>query len=346
VSESSNNERGEQTIEPRWSYDGLEPARGLPTDEFGHSDGFFEVTDDLIAPALYDDVARSQSDRESDDTRIYWQQWDHPSIQRRGVVVLMHGYGEHSSRFAHVAGAFARAGYTTVAMDARGHGRSTGRRGHVEKFSDYVLDYAEFMERTRRRLGRIPMVSLGHSNGGLIVLRYAACHPASSHIDAWAVTSPFCGFSGDVPATKAFAGKMLSRLWGTLSLPTDIDPADLSHVERVAETYSEDPLVFEEATARWFTETLQAQDDVADRATKIQGPFLFLLAGEDRIVDSSAARDVFHNLGSSDRELEVFPDLYHELLNETAWTEIADRIIQWFHRHREKAERSANGERS
>lgn len=344
--ESSDNNNGERTVEPNLSYEGLEPARALPSNEFNHRDGFFEVTGELIAPDLYDDVGRSEPDRDSDDTRIYWQQWGHPSVECRGVIMLMHGYGEHSSRFAHVAGALARAGYTTVAMDARGHGRSTGRRGHVEKFSDYVLDYAEFVERARRRFGRLPMFSLGHSNGGLIVLRYAACHRASSHIDAWAVTSPFCGFSGNVPATKAFAGKLLSRLWGTLSLPTDIDPADLSHIDRVAETYSEDPLVFEEATARWFTETLQAQDDVADRATDIQGPFLFLLAGEDRIVDSSAARDVFHNLGSSDRELEMFPDLYHELLNETVWTEIADRIIQWFHRHREEADQATNGERS
>jgi alpha-beta hydrolase superfamily lysophospholipase len=147
------------------------------------------------------------------------------------------------------------------------------------------------------------------------------------------VTSPFCGFPGDIPQTKTLAGKLLSKVWGTLSLATGLEASDLSHIDRVVETYTDDPLVFEEATARWFTETLATQREVDARASEITVPILFLLAGDDRIVDAEVAEDIFHRLRSSDRELETFPELYHEILNETSWTDVADRLVSWFARH-------------
>jgi alpha-beta hydrolase superfamily lysophospholipase len=315
------------------SHEGLAPAQSLPSGEFTQTDGYFAASSELIPPEYYEDLQRTEAAREDDETRLFWQQWAPASQETRGVVALMHGYGEHSDRYDHVAGLLARAGYTTVALDARGHGRSSGPRGHVSRYADYILDYAEFIERIRRRFGRTPLFALGHSNGGLIVLRYALCAQANDHITAWAVTSPFCGFPGDIPKTKTLAGKLLSKVWGTLSLATALEASDLSHVDRVVETYVNDPLVFAEATARWFTETLATQREVNERASEITVPILFLLAGDDRIVDAEVAEDIFHRLRSSDRELETFPEMYHEILNEASWTDVADRLVSWFVRH-------------
>ncbi|HTV20682.1 MAG TPA: alpha/beta fold hydrolase, partial [Polyangiaceae bacterium] len=87
------------------------------------------------------------------------------------VVALMHGYGEHCRRYDEFAFELARRGHVVCMLDARGHGQSGGQRGYVLDYADYVADYAAFVERVRARHGARPLVVMGHSNGGLIVVR-------------------------------------------------------------------------------------------------------------------------------------------------------------------------------
>src|SRR5260221_6617084 len=69
----------------------------------------------------------------ADRTRLYAQSWQ-PDGAAVGVVCLVHGLGEHSSRYAHVAAALGAAGYVTLAFDQRGHGKSQGARGDVATY--------------------------------------------------------------------------------------------------------------------------------------------------------------------------------------------------------------------
>ena len=49
--------------------------------------------------------------------------------QPKAVVCLVHGLGEHTGRYAHVAAALNDAGYAVLGVDLRGHGKSGGPRG-------------------------------------------------------------------------------------------------------------------------------------------------------------------------------------------------------------------------
>lgn len=278
-----------------------------------------------------DDVEREDGYFASwDDTELYWQVWSQgePDL----CIALMHGYGEHSSRYHHVASALARAGYGVMAIDARGHGKSTGKRGHVHEFDHYALDYEEMISRIEDRWPDRPIFSLGHSNGGLIVLRHALRE--DPRIEGYVVTSPFCGFSLEVPAVKAAAGTLMSRIWPSFTLPTELDPGLVSHDPKVVEDYTNDPLNIDVATARWFTEAKAAQADLKARAAEIDAPFLFLVAGEDGLVDAEAAEEVYHRMGSHDRQFEILPDLYHEVLNEEGWQDLMTQIVDWIEERR------------
>lgn len=270
----------------------------------------------------------------TDYQQLYWQTWfdDASDEPRRGTVALMHGYGEHSARYDHVAIALVRSGYDVMAIDARGHGRSTGRRGYVEHFSRYVDDLSMLKRRALARWPDRPLFLFGHSNGGLIALRYALRKPDG--ITGFVVSSPLCGLAVEVPLIKDLAGRLTSRIWPTLSLPSELDPEMVSHVDEVVEKYRRDPLIFDTANARWFTETQNAQRDLKQRADALDQPFLFLVAGDDNIVCSETTESLFHRLASLDRELEIYPDLYHEILNERSWPVILRRIILWMERHR------------
>ncbi len=289
-----------------------------------------QVWDDLAParPAPRGSVERDEGYwRTPDRQELYWQAWFDPNRPTRATVALMHGYGEHSSRYDHVAVGLVRAGFQVIAIDARGHGRSTGQRGQINRFSRYVDDLSELKRRALSRWPDHPLFILGHSNGGLIALQYALRQPDG--VQGFVVSSPMLGLAVEVPAAKEVAGRLASRLFPTLSLPSGLTGEMVSHLPEVIQHYDEDPLNFDVANTRWFTESQKAIDDLMTRAPALKQPFLFLIAGSDPVVDPEASQKLFHRLGSRDREMEVFEELRHEILNEAHWKEILRQAILW-----------------
>lgn len=284
----------------------LAPAHALNDPSIDRDEGFLHAPDGL---------------------QIFWQSWSREASQQRGSVALMHGYGEHSGRYDHVAGALVRAGYNVMAIDARGHGRSTGERAHVARFHDYVSDLAMLKRKIDSTWPGLPLFVLGHSNGGLIALRYALTQPAG--VSGFVVSSPLVKIKAEIPAIKAVAGNIMSKVWPSFSMPSGLAPSSVSQNPEVVAQYGEDPLVLDIATARWFTEAKAAGADLLVQAPQMDQPFLFLVAGNDALVDPVATEKVFHRLGSRDRELEIFPNLFHEILNEDVWDNITRRLIRW-----------------
>lgn len=267
-----------------------------------------------------------------DGIQLLWRSWSGPEESRRGCVALMHGYGEHSARYDHIGAALVRMGYNVMAIDVRGHGRSTGVRAHVGRFHDYVSDLAILKRNIEGRWPHLPLFVLGHSHGGLITLRYALTHP--TRVRGFIVTSPLCGIAVKVNPFKAFAGEMMSKLKPDFALPSGLEAEAVCKNPAVVAHYAKDPLVLSVATARWFTEATAAMEDTLERAPEITQPFLWLISGDDRAVDAKAAERVFHRLGSGDRELESYPELYHEILNEEVWDDILRRIVSWMEARR------------
>lgn len=290
--------------------------------------------DDLFPgmPSPGDDVVHTEGIlRAWDGTDLFWQTWE-PRHEPRGVVCLMHGFGEHSARYHHLATFLVRAGYAVMAIDARGHGRSGGRRAHVQDFDEYPRDLDRLVAEAEERWPDQHLVVFGHSNGGLIALHHALMNPGRAA--AYAITSPFLGFQVKVPAWKAGLGNLMSSVWPTLAIPTELSPDVLTHDREVVQKYANDPLVTDVATARWFTETKEAQRRILKNAAQVRAPFLFLVAGSDELADPATAEEVYHELGSPEREFEIFPDLLHEVMNESEWQRLSRRVLGWFERFR------------
>ena len=57
------------------------------------------------------------------------------------VVVVVHGFVEHSGRYAELAGRLNREGYAVYAMDLRGHGKSKGERVFISSFDEFLYAY-------------------------------------------------------------------------------------------------------------------------------------------------------------------------------------------------------------
>ncbi len=84
----------------------------------------------------------------------------------KGIVNLVHGLGEHTGRYAHIAEALTKIGYNLIGFDLRGHGLSEGKRGHTPDY-DYIMDDVElFLEKSSEFFGSDqPHFLYGHSLG-------------------------------------------------------------------------------------------------------------------------------------------------------------------------------------
>lgn len=253
---------------------------------------------------------------------------------RRGTVVVLHGYCEHRGRYRHVAEHLNRHGYQVLVGDLRGHGESAGERGFVRRFADYVDDARAFLACAAAELGgpaAAKPILLGHSMGGLVGLEFALAYPDA--LKALALSAPFLGLKIKVPAWKRGLGLVASVLRPTLRLPSGLQSADLSHDAEVGRRYDADPLVTHDATARWFTEVTAAHADVQARAGRVRVPTLMQVAGDDRIVDAAVSQAVFDRLGATDKNLTVYPGLFHEIFNELDQQRVLSDLTNWLNEH-------------
>jgi alpha-beta hydrolase superfamily lysophospholipase len=249
----------------------------------------------------------------------------------RVVVGLLHGYAEHGKRYAHVADVWAERGIATVAIDLRGHGKAEGRRGHCDRFQEFLDDGAELTRLVRERHADVPAVLIGHSFGGLVASAVVLARPSPWR--ALALSGPFFGVATQVPLVKRLAGRVATRVAPTLAIPTGLSGKDVTHDPVRARAYDEDPLVFKTATARWFTETEAAQDAAIARAPSLTMPLLLVIGLADHVVSVARARSFFDAAGSSDKTWDGREGLFHEVLNEVEWRPVADRFAEWILAH-------------
>ena len=99
-----------------------------------------------------------------------------PVPDPRAQVLAVHGLGEHSGRYAHVATRLVDFGYAVYALDHRGHGRSGGRRAVVDRMDKVVADLRTFVIFAASQHPERKVFLLGHSMGGTISLAFAARH--------------------------------------------------------------------------------------------------------------------------------------------------------------------------
>jgi len=233
----------------------------------------------------------------------------------RARLVIAHGLGEHSGRYANVVETLLPLGLTVHVMDLRGHGKSDGRKGHILAFNDYIIDVAAMVGHAKKDIPEgMKCLLLGHSMGGLVALGLALQSP--EQIDGVIISSPSLGISVKVPFVKRLLGKLMSSLLPGLTLKNGLDTDKLSHDPAVVQAYVTDPLVHDKVSARWFTEILQAMEEVMGSAAGMEVPILMQLAGDDHLTDVNASRRFFDQLVLKDKTLYVYDGHYHEIYNE------------------------------
>jgi lysophospholipase len=200
---------------------------------------------------------------------------------------------------------------------------------HVDGFDHYVDDVAAGFRLVRAEHTWLPLFMVGHSQGGLVTLRYALIH--SQGLDGIVVSSPFLRVHPDSapPAPLQMVANIVSTVVPTLMFNKVAEPNRLSRDPAVGQAYTNDPLVSSSVTARWFTSILKAQADARRRAPELDIPALIMQSGADQLVDPEATREWAASAPAEFIQYEEWDGFYHEMFNELDKELVFKRVEVW-----------------
>ncbi len=256
---------------------------------------------------------------------IRYRHWsvDNP----KAVVLLVHGLGEHTARYQHVAEAFNARGFAVVAPDHLGHGESPGHRVFVQHFDDYLQGVRECRALIDQHYPDAPCYILGHSMGGLITGRLLL-----DDQDRYAgalLSGPAFAAGDPPPAIVMWIGRLLAKLAPKAGMIA-LDASGVSRDPKVVKAYNADPLVNHgKITASLGIAIFDAMDQVMARAGAIRLPLLVMHGGADSMAAPEGSEAFAKAVSSTDNTVKLLPGLYHEIFNEPEGPEIISAYADW-----------------
>ncbi|WP_202318761.1 alpha/beta hydrolase [Archaeoglobus neptunius] len=253
-----------------------------------------------------------------DGLRLYGRRWDVRSP--KAVICLIHGLGEHSGRYQHVAEFFNRHGYSFAAFDLRGHGKSDGKRGHAE-YERIMEDIALFLSSLDYEC---PRFVYGHSMGGNLAINFILRRRPK--IAGAVISAPFLALHKDLSTGLKFLLKFLNAVAPSILISNGINPEYLSRDLRVVEEYVNDPLVHNKISPRLVYQLIEAGKWAVENAASVDIPVLLLHGDEDRIVSYGASRRFAERAGC---KFISYRGFYHEPHNEVERERVLKDILSW-----------------
>lgn len=252
------------------------------------------------------------------------------SQKARAKLLLQHGYGEYSQRYVrHYAQLIPKlnaSGFDVFAFDLEGHGQSPGKRGMTD-----INRAAEDHLCARRALAcdGSPLFLFGHSLGGLVTA--ASVGRDQSGVSGVVLSAPALLFEIH-PALELTAG-VIAALLPSARLTQPIAPEGLSDIAEEIEAYRQDPEICHKAPpARLGASALSVAREVLRTCKDWQVPVLLLHGKRDMATSPRGSERFFSETGSKDRELRIFPEGKHELLNDIGRDEVLQLILDWLGR--------------
>lgn len=265
----------------------------------------------------------------TDGMPAYLQIWQpESSADVQAVICLIHGLGEHSGRYAHVAQFMVAKGIAVVATDLRGHGKSEGRRGDVWAYSTLHDQLDRLLQETAQRFACPNVFLYGHSMGGNIVINYALMRKPV--IKGIIVSAPFLRTPQPIPPVKLMLARVMKNIWGGWRETNGLDLEKLSRLPEVVKAYRNDPLVHAHISVRWFHAAIESANYAFAHIAELNTPMLLMHGTDDALTSHDASAELAR-LNPTYITFKSWQGFYHELHNEPEQNEVMQLVANWVH---------------
>lgn len=247
-----------------------------------------------------------------------------------GSVLLVHGLGEHSGRYAHVIDILNRSGLNVVRFDHRGHGHSTGIRGHVASYDDYLDDLDLLLAHLREQLQMDRVVLYGHSMGGGLVANWCLRRlqgPAAGQVVGAVLSSPWFRLASPPPWWKLRLVRHLSGVFPCLGIPTGIRGRDVCRDLKARERYETDPLRHRQITLSTAWECFLAGRWALEHAHLFPLPLLAVHGTSDIITSPQATEEFCRAVPRA--HFVPLENFIHEPHHDPKWREVIYHLTEW-----------------
>ena len=269
----------------------------------------------------HSDLIKEISGNES----IYFQSWL-PSGKPIAIMIVVHGFGEHSSRYGtHFADFYTSSNIGIFTFDLPGHGKSQGKRGHIANPFVLLELIDHLIKQIKEDYPNTPLFLYGHSFGGEVSLWYSLVR--NPIINGVIITSPLIGPKDPVPPFKLLLAKIMDKILPSFSMDNGINPKLLSRDPHVVENYVNDPLVHRQISARSGMMVINRGQWILDHAKDNTNKILVMICSKEGIVNKESV-DKFCDL-TPNITYKIWPELYHELHNEPEKKQIFDFSLKW-----------------
>lgn len=259
----------------------------------------------------------------SDGLKIFAQSW--AIADSKAVVCLVHGLGEHCSRYDELARFFNDNGISFISFDQRGHGRSEGKRGHSPSFELLLEDISLLLRQADKFFPGVPKFLYGHSMGGNLVLNYAL--RKREKLTGVISSSPWLKLAFEAPAIKLLLAKMVNGIYPAFTQASNLETAALCRNTAVVEAYNSDPLVHDKISSNLFLNMHNAGLWALQHANEFDLPLLIFHGSEDRITSAQATIEFSRKVKTA--TFKLLEGFYHESHNEPEKDKLYEFLKEW-----------------
>lgn len=261
-----------------------------------------------------------------DGTGLFCRIYQHPFP--RGIVLLVHGFGEHSGRYQHVVEHLMINGFSCFVYDQRCHGRSPGTRGEIKQHETMLADLSAVMRHVEHIMPDTPLFLFGHSSGGaLVALRSVLT----------GLPATLRGMILSAPAVQEGVGWINFRLLRVASkllpkIPIVASPSldGLSRDPDIGKRAARDPYYFRgKLGLKTGFELRKGAYRVNKLMSQIFLPTLILHGTDDPYCRLKGSELLYDRISSRDKTLRTYDGYFHEILNEYGKEAVMRDITDW-----------------
>ena len=236
-------------------------------------------------------------------------------------IILVHGLAEHKGRYQYFFEKMYAMNISIFAVDIRGHGESSGKRGDVNNFNEYLMDLDCFIQKIKTEYKDLCLALLGHSLGGLISVGYAE---SRTGIDFLILSNPLLTVPKIAKLLNVIPYKMLSFI--------KIKKRHSESPEMLEYSYS-DPLASNLFSIRLlgviFNEGIKY---VLNRLKDVRIPVLLLGGRLDPLIQTNRFVELLDKFGSEDKELKIYENVKHRLLQSDIKDDVMKDMVTWINK--------------
>ncbi|MBU4377156.1 MAG: lysophospholipase [Candidatus Omnitrophica bacterium] len=243
------------------------------------------------------------------------------------VLLLVHGLGAHSARWQFLVDFFLQNNFSSYAIELRGFGETVDRKGHVDSTNIYFSDISRLSVIARKENPGKKIFLIAESIGALISFSMLAS--GADFMSGLVCISPAFSSRLDIKPLdyiKIFFTLLYNpRKQFPVPFTAEMCTRDAGHQKVMKDDRREHRLV----SAKLAFEITRLQKKALSSAAKITLPTLFLLAGDDKVVDPDVSRRVFYAIAAKDKKIVEYPEMCHALSIDLGKEKVFLEILKW-----------------